>query len=54
MKACEREAASSTNPDTWSSFDTALKAVSEGHYDYCGFVFNDNGYVGIDIELSDE
>lgn len=50
MKAFEREAASSTNPETWSSFDTALKAVSEGHYDYCGFVFNDNGYVGIDID----
>lgn len=50
MKAYEREAASSTNPETWSSFDTAFRAVSEGHYDYCGFVFNDNGYVGIDID----
>ena len=30
MKAFEREAASSTNPETWSSFDTALKAVSGG------------------------
>lgn len=50
MKAFEPEAASSTNPETWSSFDTALEAVSEGHYDYCGFVFNDNGYVGIDID----
>ena len=50
MKATAPEAASSTNPETWSSFDTAHKAVSEGHYDYCGFVFNDNGYVGIDID----
>mgnify|MGYP000724224984 CR=1 FL=1 len=50
MKAFMRKAASSTNPETWSSFDTALKSVSEGHYDYCGFVFNDNGYVGIDID----
>ncbi|SCJ25601.1 Uncharacterised protein [uncultured Ruminococcus sp.] len=30
MKAFEMEAASSTNPETWSSFDTALKAVSGG------------------------
>ena len=50
MKATAPEAASSTNPKTWSSFDTALYAVSKGHYDYCGFVFNDNGYVGIDID----
>lgn len=50
MKATAPEAASSTNPETWSSFDTACKAVSEGHYDYCGFVFDDNGYVGIDID----
>lgn len=50
IKATAPEAASSTNPETWSSFDTAYKAVSEGHYDYCGFVFADNGYVGIDID----
>lgn len=50
MKAFENEAASSTNPNTWSTFDTALSAVSEGFYDYCGFVFADNGLVGIDID----
>ena len=50
MKAFEGEAASSTNPHTWSTFDTAYDAVSKGYYDYCGFVFNDNGYVGIDID----
>lgn len=50
MKAFENEAASSTNPNTWSSFDTALSAVSEGFYDYCGFVFADNGLIGIDID----
>ena len=50
MKAFENEAASSTNPNTWSTFDTALSAVSEGFYDYCGFVFADNGVVGIDID----
>lgn len=50
MKAFENEAASSTNPQTWAAFDTANEAVSKGFYDYCGFVFADNGYVGIDID----
>ena len=50
MKAFENEAASSTNPQTWATFDIANNAVSKGFYDYCGFVFADNGYVGIDID----
>ena len=25
--------------------------MSKGFYDYCGFVFADNGYVGIDIDI---
>lgn len=50
MKAFANEAASSTDPRTWSDFNTALKAVNEGYYDYCGFVFADNGLVGIDID----
>lgn len=50
MKAFDNEAASSTNPGTWATFDVANDAVSKGFYDYCGFVFNDNGYVGIDID----
>lgn len=50
MRAYENEAASSTNPITWADFDTARKAVEDGYYDYCGFVFADNGYVGIDID----
>ena len=44
------QAASSTNLNTWSTFDTALSAVSKVFYDYCGFVFADNGIVGIDID----
>ena len=51
MKAFENEAASSTNPQTWSDFETALEAVKKGYYDYCGFVFADNGLVGIDIDV---
>lgn len=42
--------ASSTNPATWSSFEEAVGAVMVGAYDYIGFVFNDNGIVGIDID----
>lgn len=54
MKAFGNEAASSTNPETWATFDTAISAVSRGAYDYCGFVFADNGYVGIDIDTGYE
>ena len=37
-------------PDTWSSFDQAKGAVESGYYDHVGFVFADNGIVGIDID----
>lgn len=42
--------ASSTNPTTWSSFDSVRDCVEKGIYDYVGFVFNDNGIIGIDID----
>lgn len=50
MQANRPYAASSTNPSTWASFEDALWAVEHGYYDYLGFVFNDNGIVGIDID----
>ncbi len=50
MQANRPYPASSTNPDTWASFEDALWAVEHGYYDYIGFVFNDNGIVGIDID----
>jgi len=43
-------AASSTDESLWSSFDTARASVEQGYYDYVGFVFNNNGIVGIDID----
>lgn len=46
--------ASSTNPDTWCDFDSAKSAVENGKYDGIGFVFNDNGIVGIDIDCGFE
>ena len=50
MQATYPYPASSTNPATWASFEDALWAVEQGHYDYLGFVFNDNGIVGIDLD----
>lgn len=50
MQATVNSAASSTNPLTWSSFETAISSVADGKYDYIGFVFNDNGIVGVDID----
>lgn len=50
MQATIKKAASSSDPGTWSSFETALQAVQDGHYDNLGFVFNNNGIVGIDID----
>lgn len=50
MQANSPYPASSTNPATWASFEDALRAVNNGLYDYIGFVFDDNGIVGIDID----
>ena len=50
MRAMMSIPASSTDPNTWSSFDVALNAVTNGRYDHIGFVFNDNGIVGVDID----
>lgn len=43
-------AASSTDESTWANFDMARSSVESGYNDYVGFVFNDNGIVGIDID----
>ena len=42
--------ASSSNPLTWSLFEDATGSVRGKVHDYVGFVFNDNGIVGIDID----
>jgi len=51
MKAYENEAASSVDPASWSSFSDAVESVKLGNYDHIGFVFNDTGIVGIDIDI---
>lgn len=50
MRATMYSGASTVNPDTWSSFQTAIMSVECGNYSNVGFVFNDNGIVGIDID----
>ena len=50
MQATCYRPASSTDPTTWSSFEEARRAVELKYYDYIGFVFNDNGIVGIDLD----
>lgn len=49
MQAYSFEPASSTNKTTWATYNTAYDAWQE-YYDYLGFVFADNGIVGIDID----
>ena len=41
------DCASSVDPLTWSAFQKAVGSINYGKYDYVGFVFNNNGIVGI-------
>lgn len=50
LQAYLRKAASTTLPDTWSTFEGAKRAVDNGQYDYLGFVFDGDGIIGIDID----
>lgn len=50
MQAFSNLPASSVNPATWSTFEEALLSVRVGCHDYIGFVFADNGIVGIDLD----
>ena len=50
MMATQYRAASSIDPTTWGTFEEATLSVECGNYDSVGFVFNDNGIVGIDID----
>lgn len=50
MRADINDVASSTDESSWSCFDTARASVECGNNEYVGFVFNDNGIVGIDID----
>lgn len=50
MQSNQLKSASSVNPSTWSSFQDARDSIEVGNYDNVGFVFNNNGIVGIDID----
>lgn len=50
MQSTCRKSASSTNPETWSDFETANKSVESGYYDGVGFVLDNNGIVIVDID----
>lgn len=50
MQAKIKKGASSASPETWSTYEEAKAAVENGTYDCLGFVFNNNGIVGIDID----
>ena len=49
------ECASSSNPDTWRTFDQAIALVDRGAYAGVGYVFCDGDpYVGIDLDAGIE
>ena len=50
MQSGVKKAASSSDPATWSTFQEAHSAVSQGLYDGVGYVFHGTGLVGIDID----
>ena len=50
LNPCTGSPASSSSPDTWGTFEQAVTAVKAGDADNIGFVFDDNGIVGIDID----
>ena len=50
MQTTQRRAASSSHPETWGTFEAAVTNVQNGIYDGIGYVFNDDGLIGIDID----
>lgn len=50
MQTRQRKAASSVDPTTWGTFENAVSNVEAGKYDGIGYVFHDNGIIGIDID----
>lgn len=50
MRPFDGGPASVSDPATWGSYEDARRCVEEGIYEYMGFVFADDGYVGIDID----
>lgn len=51
MQADKLQASSSSDSTKWVTFEDARDSVEIGNYDNIGFVFDDNGIVGIDIDI---
>lgn len=51
MQADKLQASSSSDSTKWATFEDARDSVEIGNYDNIGFVFDDNGIVGIDIDI---
>ena len=50
MQTTIRKGASPAQPDTWGTFEEAVSNVEQGFYDGIGYVFADDGLVGIDVD----
>ena len=50
MKPYDGGPASVSDPSTWGTFEQAAECVERGLYTHVGFVFADDGLVGIDID----
>lgn len=50
MQCRQNIAASASDPSTWGTFADAVEVVENGYYDNIGFVFANNGIIGIDID----
>lgn len=50
MNVYDGRRASATNVRSWGIFNDAKECVEKGIYKYIGFVFANDGYVGIDID----
>lgn len=50
MRPFDGGAASVSRPETWGSWEDATACVKGGVYEFLGFVFANDGYVGIDID----
>jgi len=50
MQTTVRKGASSVQPETWGTFEDAVKNVEDKTYHGIGYVFHDNGVIGIDID----
>ena len=50
MQATNPMAASSSNPETWGTFEEAVTAVEQARYDGIGYVFHGTDLIGIDLD----